>query len=173
MHVHGDHLPSTSSAHRGCADHQKPSCSARTSGPCWKRRAVYTQRGQQRELKPVALIQKVKWPKHSSPSFSDKDLNKMPYSKSCKRVQKAQPRAARIQHRHLQSRIVRTPCIERLHTSGRKCSRCDASCCAIIQIWHGSIFSCLDPACTFPESSHGHHRLSRTSLQCKNVPVPQ
>ena len=35
MHVHGDHLPSRSSAHRGCdRSHQKPSCSSQTSRPC-------------------------------------------------------------------------------------------------------------------------------------------
>ena len=35
MHVHGDHLPSRSSAHRGCdRTHQKPSCSSQTSRPC-------------------------------------------------------------------------------------------------------------------------------------------
>ena len=102
------------------------------------------------------------------------EQNPLSLARGFRKVQKAQPRAARIQHRHLQSRIVRTPCIDCTSLEEHTHAVILTSCCAITPIWHhGSIFSCQDPACRFPESSHGHHRLSRTPLRCKNVPVPQ
>ncbi len=170
-HVRGDHLPSRSSDHHGYADlsGRKPSCSLRTSGPCWKRKAIYKQRG-------TAAA----WTDRTEPNCKKETCSSVPWQVSFKsnrlssknrcdnkQTQIRQLRVKRILRRHLRSRRARIPWIGKLKRP------------SIPKIQIPNIYLSLchanrpHPAYTYRVFSPDLHRPSQMALPCTNVPAPQ
>ena len=138
--VRGDHLPSRSSAHHGCADllGRKPSCSLRTSGPCWKRKAIYKQRG-------TAAA----WTDRTEPNCGRQICSSVPWQVSFKsnrlssknrcdnkHAQICQLRVKRILRRHLQSRRARIPWIGKLKSPGIPEIQIQNTCLCVTLVVH-------------------------------------